>query len=683
MTNSYQIATAMSFKRVTAVLAALAVVMAVMSPLAHASEEQAGAQFEMKDLRSVSGATPFPAEGEAGHCGTHAPERHWEQDNSLAVDPTDPHNLAVAWIQDWADAIVVGYSHDGGESWDKSIPPTTPCTGGIKNFGEEPSTVSAIDPSLSFGAEGTLYLTTIIPTSSGASAVVVNRSLDGGMTWAPWTEENVLDEGGFPQKILDYSYVAADPRRPGIAFASWYAINGVSGTATQYLARTSDSGASWSTPSIVPSGPVPMMGRLHVLANGSLLLIGGEYPPQPGAIPGKISSDRSIVTGPTTIVARTLADPSTPDGTWSSPVVVGLADPKRMLGPGTAIAPDGKTVYATWPTTNATKTGFSMMMATSTDGGATWESPSPATQCDGLPLPRGCVGPSVAGLPATGSNEIVMTPSIAVTGDVISVAFYDHRRDVPASDPPRVTDVWLRSSVDGGATWEERHLAGPFDITTAPPPPPCVPYQLTPPTGCVTHLPQRGQVGDYNGLVAIPGGLAATFSLAEPLQGANYELETQYTTMEDGSVVSVKNTDIFFTILVEPSADLGLTMTASPDPAHPGKLLRYTIMVGNDGPSAALGAILTDALPATVMLNSVQTTQGTCQWVAGKEGDTKGGTVTCDLGDLRSGQTATIVIGVKVTKNGTLTNTANVNATTPPDPDSSNNSATTTTEVGA
>ena len=666
-------------------IAAIATVMAFLPSLAHAGPEQpSGALPQMSDLRSISGATPFPEEGEAGDCGTGAAERHWEQDNLLAVNPSDPQNLAVAWIQDWSDAIVIAYSHDGGESWNKSIPPTTPCTGGIKSYGEEPGVVSTIDPSLSFGVDGTLYLTSVIPVGGGSfSAVAVNRSIDGGMTWDPWSDEtHILDDAAFPE-ALDFSDVVADPRRPGVAFASWYGINVLTGITINYLSQTTDGGDSWSEPSIVPSGPVPMAARLFILGDGSLLSIGGEHVPQLGAGPGQLLSRRSIVTGPTTIVARTLAHPTDAGSSWSGPAFVAVADPKRMVGVDATLGPDGKTVYATWSTTNATKTGFSMMMATSSDGGVNWVSPTPAAQCDGQPLPTGCVGSSIVGLPATGSNEIPMTPSIAVSGEAISVAFYDHRRDIPASDPPRATDVWLRSSVDGGETWEERHLAGPFDITTAPPPPSCVPDAVHDVTGCVTYLPRRGQVADYNGLVAIPGGLAATFSLAEPLDGANYELETQYSKTKDGSVIPVKNTDIFFTTLVEPSADLGLTMTASPNPTHPGKSLRYTITVGNDGPSAALGVILTDNLPATVMLASIHSTQGTCQWVAGKEGDTKGGTVACDLGELQSGQTATVTIDVKVTKNGTVTNTAIVNAISPPDPDPANNSATTTTEVGS
>ena len=662
-------------------LSTMAVVISVVTILLTPASATAGPQTEsggpltpVNDLRSISGATPLPFSSEVDpeepwrHCGTGEKERHWEQDNSLAVNPADPKNLAAAWIQDWSDAIVVAYSHDGGKTWAKSIPPTTPCTLGIQKFGNAPGSVSTIDPSVSFGADGTLYLTSII-TSGGArpSAVIVDRSLDGGRTWIAWDDDtNILYEtgsvvdGGPALETVDYSYVIADPRRPGVAFATWYTINLATGLSRQYLSVTTDGGESWSDPSIVPSTAVSFGARLLVLADGSLLSIGGEYPPQVGALPGQLLTARSMLLGPTTVVARTLSSPTEAGADWSEAVTIAVADPERFVGPGATLGSDGKTVYATWSTTNATKSGFSMMFATSDDGGTHWKAPAPGTQCDVEPLPFGCVGPSIVGLPATGNNDVPMAPSIAVTPDGgINVAFYDHRRDVSAGDPAMTTDVWLRNSRDGGATWPERHLAGPFDKSTAP----------------------QGQLADMNGLMPIPGGIATTLSLAEPLEGASHVLETQYTAMTDGTQFSVKNTDIYFTTLLDLSADLGLTMTASPASARSGKTLTYTISIQNRGPSGSTGVTLSDLLPATSILAVASTTQEVCTQVKAGGGDRKGGTVTCSLGNVASGQTVTVTVGVKVTRKGPVTNTATVNATSPPDPDSGNNTATMTTHA--
>jgi hypothetical protein len=48
------------------------------------------------------------------------------------------------------------------------------------------------------------------------------------------------------------------------------------------------------------------------------------------------------------------------------------------------------------------------------------------------------------------------------------VTYYDLRNNKP--DPNTLpTDYWIRYSTNGGATWgAEQHVAGPFDMRTAP-----------------------------------------------------------------------------------------------------------------------------------------------------------------------------------------------------------------------
>jgi hypothetical protein len=74
------------------------------------------------------------------------------------------------------------------------------------------------------------------------------------------------------------------------------------------------------------------------------------------------------------------------------------------------------------------------------------------------------------------------------------VAFYDHRRAPPGTDPLKTTDYWLRSSHTGGASWKEQHVASPFDQITAP----------------------NSFIGDYWGVAAIPGGFGLSYILAQP-----------------------------------------------------------------------------------------------------------------------------------------------------------------------
>ena len=119
-------------------------------------------------------------------------------------------------------------------------------------------------------------------------------------------------------------------------------------------------------------------------------------------------------------------------------------------------------------------------------------------------------------------------------------------------------------------------------------------------------------------------------------------------------------------------ADLELTAAASPDPALVGEPVTYTLVVRNTGPQAATGVRLTDDLPAGVAFESATPTQGTCAEV--------GGTVTCSLGALAGGDTASVEIEVTPQAVGTLTNQARV-ASDVNDPDPDDNAATTETAV--
>jgi uncharacterized repeat protein (TIGR01451 family) len=123
------------------------------------------------------------------------------------------------------------------------------------------------------------------------------------------------------------------------------------------------------------------------------------------------------------------------------------------------------------------------------------------------------------------------------------------------------------------------------------------------------------------------------------------------------------------------SADLSLTKTDSPDPVRVNGTLTYTIVIRNDGPLAASSVSLTDQLPKKAGFASVTTSQGSCSAKVPKS------VVTCSLGTLASAGSATVVITVRPTGPGTLTNSATVTATSPRDPSTANNTATTTTTV--
>ena len=115
------------------------------------------------------------------------------------------------------------------------------------------------------------------------------------------------------------------------------------------------------------------------------------------------------------------------------------------------------------------------------------------------------------------------------------------------------------------------------------------------------------------------------------------------------------------------------TAVASPALAYAGNDLTYSVQVANLGPDTANSVDLTDVLPTGAVFASVATNQGSCSFASG--------TVTCNLGDLSSGASATITIAVTPTIAGTNMNTATASSSTS-DPVPANNEAATSVDVG-
>ncbi|HWD08578.1 MAG TPA: DUF11 domain-containing protein, partial [Actinomycetota bacterium] len=122
------------------------------------------------------------------------------------------------------------------------------------------------------------------------------------------------------------------------------------------------------------------------------------------------------------------------------------------------------------------------------------------------------------------------------------------------------------------------------------------------------------------------------------------------------------------------TADVSLAKTSSPDPVTVGSPLTYTLTAANAGPDPATGVSVTDPLPAGVSYTSASASQGSCTQASG--------TVSCTLGTLDLGATATVTIAVTPNVTGTVSNTASVSANET-DPNPANNSATATTTVTA
>jgi hypothetical protein len=406
-----------------------------------------------------------------------------EVEPTIAVNPRNPRNIVAAWQQDrfpegyGALTNLVATSFDGGRTFRRVlVPGLTVCTGGVFD--------RATDPWLSFGGDGAVYLAsmTIVSSTPITTGIVVNRSTDGGRTWS---EPVVVAAQDYTN---DKEQITAHPRDPGRAYVTWSKVvpYSLDPTGTVYatgnallVSRTEDAGATWSVPRPVFAGAlyaIPLDADIHVLRDGALVCVFQVWNPSDQVFPE--GAEVPIVV---------MASRSEDDGqTWSPPVVIGETDESgtgerdgaggvnHPSAPSSDMGRDGA-LYVTWPDTH--EGSSRILWSRSDEGGVSWTEPAAA-----------------ATVPAQ-----AFTPTIAVAGDgSVGITFYDFRRD-RRGDTPLSTDLWFLRSRDRGAHWRQTHLAGPFDLRSAP------------------SKSDRRFVGDYAGLAGLPRGFVAAFGLARPL----------------------------------------------------------------------------------------------------------------------------------------------------------------------
>src|SRR5689334_2566833 len=166
---------------VTAGLPLLASVLLLQgTPSAPAAGAGLAGPYQVKDLRVVSGPSPFAA-GCPGPHDDQAITGH-ELEPAITVNPADPRNIVAVWKQDVGPAQsrsdLVASSLDGGRTWTRStIRGLTTCTGGVAEAGS--------DPWVSAGRDGTVYFSGLaakLTTGRPETAVMASRSRDGGRT---------------------------------------------------------------------------------------------------------------------------------------------------------------------------------------------------------------------------------------------------------------------------------------------------------------------------------------------------------------------------------------------------------------------------------------------------------------------------------------------------------------------
>jgi uncharacterized repeat protein (TIGR01451 family) len=179
------------------------------------------------------------------------------------------------------------------------------------------------------------------------------------------------------------------------------------------------------------------------------------------------------------------------------------------------------------------------------------------------------------------------------------------------------------------------------------------------PTGLV-----RCQLGNMTAVTTATVTIAVTPSAAGTL--------TNTATVASASTtdpIAANNTATITTTVSPAAANLSVVASGGPGQVAVGSTQAYTFTVTNGGPDGATAVQFNAAVPAGMTLVSATSSVGSCT------ANTGTGQVTCSLGNLASGATATVRVTVRATQVGAKSLVANVSSTTP-DPIASNNSAT-------
>lgn len=411
----------------------------------------------------VGGMSPFAAGCGGEQTGTNY--RNAPVEPYVAVDPVRPNHLVGVWQQDrWtnggANANLSAVSNDGGRTWTTSSAAFSICSGGTWQ--------RASDPWVSISPNGTAHQAALGVNGAGALlSVLVSRSLDGGLTWSAPIEVDPSRD--------DKESITADPADSNYVYVVWDKSSG--NTVSAWFARSTDGGSSYEASRLIydpPAGGHATAHQIAVLPDGTLVDVFVLTTPASGnnqqdaSIAVLRSADRGI--------------------TWSAPILVASdetigtvdAETQKELRTGAGIpsmAADlaSGVLYIAWTDARfSTLERDGVALSKSLDGGLTWSAPVQVNQAP---------------------NVQAFSAAVAAGPGGVAVSYFDFRQDT--NDPATLlTNYWRVVSSDGGATWTETAVAGPFDMLSAP-------------TAAVAPF-----LGDYQGLAAVGNGFLSFFTAA-------------------------------------------------------------------------------------------------------------------------------------------------------------------------
>jgi ELWxxDGT repeat protein len=413
----------------------------------------------------------------------------------VAVNPTNPLNIAASWMDQYPNGNAVSVTLDGGVTWrNVLIPGFTPLTGGTSR--------SAFDPWLSFDPNGNLYSSGGAGLPKGNAQFLVNKSADGGLSWSSAIRVNTPgnDGNGWGPYGDDKPSITADPANPNYVYMTWARFNEASSfkgqSAETMFARSIDGGLTWQTEQSIHTAPksdILWGHQIVVLPDGTLLDAFTE---------GKFTNNHQA--------SLTLLRSTDHGLTWSAPISAlvqqPLVDPQDNPPNATVIDPDtghpveahpmfpsiavdqrSGNLYAVWIDARFSNFQYnSIAFSMSTDGGFTWSTPSQVNQTpNSVPV----------------LDRQAWNPTVAVAADgTVGVTYYDFRNNTAA--PGALTDYWLATAptpASNPTAWGEMRLTdNSFDLEQAP-----------------TRFGGDTWLGDYEGLAAAGNDFVAAWAMPD------------------------------------------------------------------------------------------------------------------------------------------------------------------------
>jgi hypothetical protein len=343
----------------------------------------------------------------------------------IACDPTDRRHLVATAVDlrndgnPGSDCNAAFYaSFDGGATWSEFLD-------------THPIGYAATASAVAFGPAGETYLCTHLGVGP-YRWLRFGRSLDGGLTEPNWDDFGDLGSGGSEPSIAVDATHGGNSGRIYVAYGHFHADE-----ESHFwigVATSADGGKSFDDKVVnddladtvfSPSAVVDSKGVVHVVffdwSDGTLL--------------ADASSDGGATWG--TDVAIANAQDS------AVPGLSGSFHPRPRLAVDSSGGPFHDTLYVTWAQKGGSD-GPDVVFSTSTDGGATWSAPRPASD-------------------ATSNSQISPDVTVDPQGGV-HFGFQDCRDD-PGN---RRVNTYASSSSDGGATLlpNVRLSAADFDPTT-------------------------------------------------------------------------------------------------------------------------------------------------------------------------------------------------------------------------